>query len=62
VVAPQKTMVFSASFIQRPWERNGTNVNEFLGLADKIWHMLQTEVNISSGICCSTRIRAHTCK
>ena len=43
VVAPQKTMVFSASFVQRPWERNGTNVNVFLGLADKLWHVLHPD-------------------
>lgn len=60
VVAPQKTNVFSASFIQRPWERNATNVNRFLGLADKIQCVLQTEVNILSGICRSTRIRLLT--
>ena len=29
------------------WERNGTNHNDFLGLADYIWHMLM-EVNFLS--------------
>jgi len=40
-------MVFSASFVlQKPWERSGMNVKEFLCLAGWIQHVLQMKVNL----------------